>query len=55
MASKLPKKPKSPKQSASYDTWKRYEERVKEWKKKCAKIESDKKAKKALIGRLSKA
>lgn len=31
---KLPKKPKQPKKSASLNTWKNYEERMKDWERK---------------------
>ncbi|MCB1864408.1 MAG: hypothetical protein KDG50_03195 [Chromatiales bacterium] len=46
---KKPKKPKKPRQSASLQTWKNYEARVSDWKKRCNQIESDKRAKQAMI------
>lgn len=55
MARKKPKRPRAPKASSSYETWKNYEKRIKEWKAKCRKVESDKKAKAALINRLRRA
>lgn len=44
---KLPKAPKKPKASASLNTWLRFEERVKDWKKRCSDIEKAKNKKKA--------
>lgn len=46
---KKPKAPKAPKASASLEVWKRYNQRVKEWRAKIKKIESDKKSKAKLI------
>lgn len=53
MASKR-KLPKSPKQSASLDVWKRHEQRVKEVQSHNAQLDRDKAAKKALIARVRK-
>lgn len=53
MASKR-KLPKSPKQSASLDVWKRHEQRVKEVQAHNAQLDRDKAAKKALIARVRK-
>jgi len=51
---KKKKYPKSPKQSASFDIWKRYEERVKEVDKFNSQLEKYKTAKKTLVQRVSK-
>jgi len=48
-AKKLPKAPKKPKRSASYATWERYDQRVKEWQHKCAVIIQEKTKKEHLI------
>lgn len=49
MSVKKPKRPKKPKNSASVSSWERYNQRVKEWDKKCKGIDSDKKKKENLI------
>ena len=49
MANRLPKKPKKPKHSASVATWEKYDQRVKEWHRKCAAIKAGKKKKESLI------
>ena len=47
----MPKKPKAPKKSASLRVWENYERRLKDWKQKVSKIESEKKRKAAIIAR----
>lgn len=49
MAIKKPKRPKKPKASASLESWKKFEERLKDWNKRCNEIDSDKKKKEAMI------
>ncbi len=46
---KLPKKPKKPAQKASVNAWKKFDERYKNWEKKCASIKSEKGEKEKLI------
>ncbi|MDX2284651.1 MAG: hypothetical protein NW241_10835 [Bacteroidia bacterium] len=46
---KMPKPPKKPKQGASLEVWKRYDERVKEHEKRKKEIESREKARQAII------
>jgi len=46
---KKPKMPKRPKRSSGIEVWKRYDQRVADWKRKCSKIETDKKTKERLI------
>lgn len=40
---KLPKKPKKPRASAGLASWMRFDERVKDWRKKCSEIKSGEK------------
>lgn len=54
-AKKQPKAPKKPKESAPLSSWENYEDKKKEWKKKCADIKSKAAKKKALIAKLKKA
>jgi len=49
---KKPKRPRAPKQSASYQTWLNYSARLNDWKKRCGQIVSDKSKKAALIQKL---
>jgi len=51
---KRPKKPKMPRITASIQVWERYEQRVKDWRKKIAQIEAEKKRKAAIIQRVRK-
>lgn len=51
---KAKKMPKRPKQSASLDTWKRYEQKVKDVKNHNDQLVRDKTAKKNLIAKISK-
>lgn len=58
-ARKYPKKPKMPKASASLAVWEGFQDRLKEWRKKCAAIdaakaqkEADKKKKATLIKKM---
>lgn len=46
---KLPKKPRKPKASAGLSTWQNFDERVKNWKKKCSDITNGHKKKEALV------
>lgn len=48
MARRKPKRPKQPKRSASLETWRRWDERMKNWKKKCNEIDAPRKAKEAI-------
>ena len=52
---KKPKRPKAPKRSASLARWEDYKKRLNDWKKKCAKIDADKKKKAKLIDSLRRA
>lgn len=54
MALKKKKYPKKPKQSASYERWKKYEEDCKAVDKHNAQILADEKKKKAIIGKVGK-
>lgn len=49
MARKLPKAPKKPKASASPQTWSNFEDRVKDWRKKCKDIMASKKKKETIM------
>lgn len=51
---KMKKMPKSPKQSASLETWQRHEQKVKEVNQMNAKMKSDAAKKKALITKVRK-
>jgi len=51
---KYKKYPKTPKASASLDTWKRHEEKVKEVDKFNAQIDKDKAAKKTVMSKVKK-
>lgn len=51
---KARKLPKSPKQSASLETWKKHEDKVKEVKKHNAQLLKDKETKKSVIARVRK-
>lgn len=54
MASKkLPKKPKKPKASASFATWQKFDERFKQWERKCSDIKNAVKKKEALVKKYS--
>lgn len=44
-----PRKPKAPKTTASVQVWENYYKRLQDWKKRCNKIEADKKRKANLI------
>lgn len=46
---KKPKRPKKPKMSASPATWQRFDERMKDWEKRCREIDSDKKKKESIM------
>lgn len=49
MAKKLPKKPRKPKASASFNTWQNFDIRFKAWEKKCSDIKNAVKKKETLI------
>ncbi len=54
MASKkLPKKPRKPRASASLTTWQKFEQRVKDWHKKCSDIKNAKSKKANIIKKYS--
>lgn len=46
--------PKAPKQSASLETWQKYDKKVSEVKKHNAQLESDKRKKKSLVEKIKK-
>ena len=46
---KKPKRPKKPKMSASPTAWQRFDERMKDWEKRCREIDSDKKKKESIM------
>ena len=46
---KMPSKPKKPKQSASLASWEKYDQKVKDWHKKCNEIKNAKNKKASLI------
>lgn len=46
---KLPKRPRKPKANASLQTWQNFDQRVKDWKKKCSDIINGQKKKNALV------
>ena len=50
---KLPKKPKRPRKSASFDAWKRFDERYKLWMKRCHEIKNAHKYKETLVKKYS--
>ena len=50
---KLPKKPRKPKASASLSTWERFDQRVKDWRKKVSDKKSAKSKKETLIKKYS--
>jgi len=45
---KLPKAPKKPRQSAGLTAWQNFDERVKNWRKKCSDIKNGQKRKQSL-------
>jgi len=47
--------PKAPKQSASLETWQKYDKKVAEVKKHNAQVDSDKRKKKSLVEKVKKA
>lgn len=50
---KTPKKPKKPKMSSSPSVWERFDQRMKDWTKKCNDIKSAKKKKESIIKKYS--
>lgn len=53
MAKKLPKKPRKPKTSASLASWEKFDQRMKDWQKKCSDIKNGAKKKETLIKKYS--
>ncbi len=48
MATKKPKRPKRPKASATIKSWEKFDDRMRNWDKRCKQIEADKKKKETL-------